>query len=159
MFTVHRAFHASTQSLYVNGAVPSQWMQPPLKVQSAKNFFYNTRPSQNTAFQQDCFIFSHVCGNKSFFSTRPRCFFSSCKSNMRYHLCLLFLVRLGGYIENLSDLYSYRLIHLKRKVGLTLTKATALRITLNLDGSSTCRFIIFRFESFIVPTIVYRSCL
>ncbi len=27
-----------------------------------------------------------------------------------YHLCLLFLVRLGGYIVNLSDFYSYRLI-------------------------------------------------
>jgi hypothetical protein len=27
-----------------------------------------------------------------------------------YHLCLLLLVRLGGYIANLSDFYSYRLI-------------------------------------------------
>ena len=27
-----------------------------------------------------------------------------------YHLCLLFLVRLGGYRVNLSDFYSYRLI-------------------------------------------------
>jgi hypothetical protein len=27
-----------------------------------------------------------------------------------YHLYLLFLVRLGGYIVNLSDFYSYRLI-------------------------------------------------
>jgi hypothetical protein len=27
-----------------------------------------------------------------------------------YHLCLLLLVRLGGYIVNLSDFYSYRLI-------------------------------------------------
>jgi hypothetical protein len=27
-----------------------------------------------------------------------------------YHLCLLFLVRLGGYIVNLSDFYFYRLI-------------------------------------------------
>ena len=26
------------------------------------------------------------------------------------HLCLLLLVRLGGYIANLSDFYSYRLI-------------------------------------------------
>jgi hypothetical protein len=25
-----------------------------------------------------------------------------------YHLCLLLLVRLGGYIVNLSDVYSYR---------------------------------------------------
>jgi hypothetical protein len=28
----------------------------------------------------------------------------------RYHLCLLLLVRLGGYIANLSDFYSWRLI-------------------------------------------------
>jgi hypothetical protein len=27
-----------------------------------------------------------------------------------YHLCLLLLVRLGGYITNLSDFYSYRFI-------------------------------------------------
>jgi hypothetical protein len=27
-----------------------------------------------------------------------------------YHLCLLLRVRLGGYIANLSDFYSYRLI-------------------------------------------------
>jgi hypothetical protein len=27
-----------------------------------------------------------------------------------YHLCLLFLVRLGGYIVHLSDFYSYRII-------------------------------------------------
>ena len=27
-----------------------------------------------------------------------------------YHLCLLLLVRLGGYIVNLSDFYSYRII-------------------------------------------------
>ena len=27
-----------------------------------------------------------------------------------YHLCLLLLVRLGGYIVKLSDFYSYRLI-------------------------------------------------
>jgi len=29
---------------------------------------------------------------------------------MNYDLCLLLLVRLGGYIVNLSDFYSYRLI-------------------------------------------------
>jgi hypothetical protein len=29
---------------------------------------------------------------------------------VRHHLCLLLLVRLGGYIVNLSDFYSYRLI-------------------------------------------------
>jgi hypothetical protein len=28
----------------------------------------------------------------------------------RYHLCLLFLVHQAGYIVNLSDFYSYRLI-------------------------------------------------
>jgi hypothetical protein len=83
-----------------------------------------------------------------------------------YHLWLLLLVRLGGYITNLLDFYSYRIIgkltaffpdsgvHLaqtqrgmfhyhrtvfsaqfKRKVVLYLDKTTALRITLNLDGS------------------------
>jgi hypothetical protein len=30
--------------------------------------------------------------------------------HVRYHLCLLLLVRLGGYIANLSDFYPYRLI-------------------------------------------------
>ncbi len=29
---------------------------------------------------------------------------------VRYHLCLLLIVRLGGYIANLSDFYSYRFI-------------------------------------------------
>ena len=29
---------------------------------------------------------------------------------LQYHLCLLFLVRPAGYIVNLSDFYSYRLI-------------------------------------------------
>ena len=29
---------------------------------------------------------------------------------VRYHLCLLLLVRVGGYIVNLLDFYSYRLI-------------------------------------------------
>jgi hypothetical protein len=29
---------------------------------------------------------------------------------MLYHLCLLLVVRLGGHIMNLSDLYSYRII-------------------------------------------------
>jgi hypothetical protein len=29
---------------------------------------------------------------------------------VRYHLCLLFLVRVAGYIANLLDFYSYRLI-------------------------------------------------
>jgi hypothetical protein len=29
---------------------------------------------------------------------------------VRYHLCLLFRVRVGGYIVNLLDFYSYRLI-------------------------------------------------
>jgi hypothetical protein len=83
-----------------------------------------------------------------------------------YHLCRLLLVRLGGYLPNLSDFYSHRLIgnltdffsvsgvHLpqtdngifhylrmtfsdqfKSKVGLTLTKAADLRITLNVDGT------------------------
>jgi hypothetical protein len=29
---------------------------------------------------------------------------------VRYHLCLLLLVRVAGYIANLLDFYSYRLI-------------------------------------------------
>ena len=34
-----------------------------------------------------------------------------------YHLCLLLLVRLGGYIANLSDFYSYRVFfHYRRSV-------------------------------------------
>jgi hypothetical protein len=70
-----------------------------------------------------------------------------------YHLCLVLLVRLGGYIANLSDFYSYRLIGkltaflqlqefslLKQivecSIGLTLAKETVLRITLNLDGAT-----------------------
>jgi hypothetical protein len=57
-----------------------------------------------------------------------------------------------GYIVNLTDFYSYRLIgklnrgqfhfrraaflqQLKGKVGLALAKAAALRINLNLDGA------------------------
>jgi hypothetical protein len=79
-----------------------------------------------------------------------------------YHLCLLLLVRLGGYMVNLSDFYSYRLIgkltafftasgvqfaqpnsgllHFLRsvfssKVGTTLAKVAALRINLNIDGA------------------------
>jgi hypothetical protein len=35
---------------------------------------------------------------------------NSTDPTLRYHLCLLLLVRLGGYIANLSDFYSYRLI-------------------------------------------------
>jgi hypothetical protein len=31
-------------------------------------------------------------------------------SRVRYHLCLLLRVRVGGYIVNLLDFYSYRLI-------------------------------------------------
>jgi hypothetical protein len=81
-----------------------------------------------------------------------------------YHLYLIFLVHQAGYMVNLSDFYSYRLIgkltaslqlqefcqhnqivdstttaarlSLPRyKVGLTLAKAAGLRITLNLDGA------------------------
>ncbi len=82
-----------------------------------------------------------------------------------YHLWLILIVRLGGYITNLLDFCSYSLIGkltvfftvsgvqlaqtnrgvfhyhrttfssmLKNKVDLTLTKASVLRITLNLDG-------------------------
>jgi hypothetical protein len=58
-----------------------------------------------------------------------------------YQLCLLLIVRLGGYIVNLSDFYSYRFIgqltsflqlrHLKNRVVLTLVTVSVLRITLN----------------------------
>jgi hypothetical protein len=80
-----------------------------------------------------------------------------------YHPRLLLLERLGDYIVNLSDFYSYRLIgkltafvHLQEfslrkptvvsstsvtrfslrrsKTGLTLSKVVSLRLTLNLDG-------------------------
>ena len=86
---------------------------------------------------------------------------------VRSHLCLLLRVRVGGYIVNLLDFYSYRLIgkltaffaasgvqsaqstsvfhfrraaflqQLKSKVGLALAKTTALCITLNLDLNLT----------------------
>ena len=49
-----------------------------------------------------------------------------------YHLYLLFLVRLGEYIVNLSDFYSYRVIG-KRTV---FSKVEVLRINLNIDGAS-----------------------
>ena len=87
---------------------------------------------------------------------------------VRYHLFLLLLVRLGGYIlhsefvrllflqahretdrffaasgvqlaQTDRGVFHYRRAAfssmLKSKVGLTLAKTTALRITLNLDGS------------------------
>ena len=41
-----------------------------------------------------------------------------------YHLCLILLVRLGGYIVNLSDFYSYRLIG-KLTVSLQLQEFKA----------------------------------
>jgi hypothetical protein len=46
-----------------------------------------------------------------------------------YHLCLILLVCLSGYIVNLSDDQQ-----LKSRVGLALDKVVTLRITLNLDG-------------------------
>jgi hypothetical protein len=83
---------------------------------------------------------------------------------MLLHSCLLLLVRLGGYIVNSCNFYSYRLIgkqtaflqlhqlahstsglfyfrraafstQLKAKVGSTLAKAAALRVKLNIDGA------------------------
>jgi hypothetical protein len=80
---------------------------------------------------------------------------------VRYHLCLLLLVRQTGYIVNFLDFYSYRLIgtltaflqlqefsqrnptvsivrraafsqHLKRKVNLDLAKASVLRVNLEI---------------------------
>jgi hypothetical protein len=82
-----------------------------------------------------------------------------------YHLYMLLIVRLGGYIVNLSDFYSYRIIgklivfttsgvqlvehdreqfhfrraayspQLKSKCGNVLTKTATSRINLNLDGT------------------------
>jgi hypothetical protein len=77
-----------------------------------------------------------------------------------FHLCLLSLVRLTGYIVNLWNFYSYRIIgkltvflksqefrlcilpvesstswHLTSKVGSTLVKAVSLRVDLDLDGA------------------------
>ncbi len=37
---------------------------------------------------------------------------------VRYHLYLLFLVRLGGYTVNLSDFYSYRLVQVQPRFFL-----------------------------------------
>ncbi len=62
--------------------------------------------------------------------------------------CLLLLVRLGGYIVNSLDSYSYHpsglfhvlrsvfSAHLKETVDITLTKTVVLRINLNIDGTS-----------------------
>jgi hypothetical protein len=62
-----------------------------------------------------------------------------------YHLCLLLVVRLGGYIVNLSDFYSYRLIEKLtvfvklqefRFRNLTVTSSTSTS-RLSLNNSKT----------------------
>jgi hypothetical protein len=52
-----------------------------------------------------------------------------------YHLYLLFLVRLGGYIENLSDFYSYRLIG-KLTVFLQLQEFNFRKPTVSSSNSA-----------------------
>jgi hypothetical protein len=52
------------------------------------------------------------------------------------HLCLSFLVRLGGYIANLSDFYSYRLIG-KLTVFLQLQESSLRNTTVDCSTSST----------------------
>ena len=56
---------------------------------------------------------------------------------VRYHLCLLLKVPVGGYIVNLSDFYSYRLIGKGGRLWETLS---LLSLKLNeLDLSNTAR--------------------
>ena len=53
-------------------------------------------------------------------------------------LCLLLLVRLGGYTVNLCVFCFYKIIwfsQIKPKAGLVLVKDTSLRITINIDGT------------------------
>jgi hypothetical protein len=52
-----------------------------------------------------------------------------------YHLCLLFLVRLGGYIVNLSDFYSYRVIG-KLTVFLQLQEFSLRKPTVDSSTST-----------------------
>ncbi len=56
-------------------------------------FFYSAANKLTSSF---AFLHSHLT------TTTGR--------RVRYHLCLLLLVRVGGYIVNLLDFYSYRLI-------------------------------------------------
>jgi hypothetical protein len=53
-----------------------------------------------------------------------------------YHLCLLLLARLGGYIVNLSDFYSYRLIG-KLTAFLKLQEFTLRNLTVDSSTSAT----------------------
>ena len=60
---------------------------------------------------------------------------------VRYHLYLLFLVRLGGYTVNLSDFYSYICYRETDRFfavsGVPVAEAAAFRINLNLDGATS----------------------
>jgi hypothetical protein len=58
-----------------------------------------------------------------------------------YHLCLLLLVRLGGYIVNLSDFYSYRLIG-KLTAFLHLQEFNLLNMIVT-SSTSAVRFFLF----------------
>jgi len=55
-----------------------------------------------------------------------------------YHLCLLLLVRLGGYIVNSSDFYSYRLIG-KLTVFLQLQEFSLRNMTVDSSTSAARR--------------------
>jgi hypothetical protein len=52
-----------------------------------------------------------------------------------YHLCLLLMVRLGGYVVNLSDFYSYRLIG-KLTVFLQLQEFSLRNLTVTSSTSA-----------------------
>jgi hypothetical protein len=53
-----------------------------------------------------------------------------------YHLCLLLLVRLGGYIVNLSDFYSYTIIG-KLTVFLEFQEFSLHKLTVTSSTSTT----------------------
>jgi hypothetical protein len=60
---------------------------------------------------------------------------------VRYHLCLLFLVRVGGYIVNLLDFYSYRLIG-KLTVSFKLQEFSLRKQTPVASSTSAARLLI-----------------
>jgi hypothetical protein len=63
---------------------------------------------------------------------------SSTDPTLNGHLSLLLLVRLGGYIANLSDFYSYRLIG-KLTVFLQLQEFSLRNQPMESSTSSVCR--------------------
>ena len=60
-------------------------------------------------------------------------------------LCLLLLVRLGGYIVNLCDFYFYKLIGFQSPTQPSVCES--------------CRSLSFSFWSSIAPTLTYKSSL